>query len=410
MSETESTPKPDDGDSGGEPATPVQPVEPLYAPDRYCLRCQEPLPWYDEGPIFCPRCRFACDPNDPRTFLTRRTRVGWKYWFPGFALAVISGVLSYALCLQTGELGIALFFAVPISFGAILGYGTRVEVWLAITLAVVAISSVAGLLIAMHAAGIFCGCTLAIVFLAPTFVGIILGISLRAALVGSRWDQRSFFPLVVFLLFPYVAQGLEMLLPREMESADVRTELVMQATPDEAWEAVMFYEEVEHDPPWLLYLALPKPIASEGDKRRVGEVVYCRYDRGHLAKRITRAEPGKVLAFDVVEQQLHFERDVALKSGTIEIEPLDDGRTRVVLTTHYQRKLSPRLLWRPMEYTVIHTLHAHVLEGMRRKAEAEQGGLREPGDRTGGAMPGDVQPSDDGKPHGASRNDESELR
>ncbi len=415
MSGSEESQNRDDSPQRDAAATPSPPsgsplpAEPLYAPERYCLRCQEPLPWYDEGPIFCPRCRFACDPQDPRTYRTRRTRVGWKYWFPGFALAVISGVLSYALCLQTGELGLALFFAVPISFGAVLGYGTRVEVWLAITLAIVAISCVAGLLMAMHAAGIFCGCTLAIVFLAPTFVGIILGIGLRAVLTGTRWDQRSFFPLVIILAFPYLAQGLETALPLTRESADVRTELVMQATPEQAWDAVMFYEEVEHDPPWLLYLALPKPLSSEGDKRRVGEVVYCRYDRGHLAKRITRVEPGKLLAFDVVEQHLHFERDVALKSGTIEIEPLDDGRSRVVLTTHYQRKLSPRWLWRPMEYTVIHTLHGHVLEGMRRRAEAGRGDGNVVDDDDGSSISRGNQPIDIDKRAGASRIDAGNL-
>jgi hypothetical protein len=38
----------------------------------------------------------------------------------------------------------------------------------------------------------------------------------------------------------------------------------------------------------------------------------------------------------------------------------------VVLTTRYIRHLRPAWLWEPMERKIVHTLHGHVLEGMRR--------------------------------------------
>jgi hypothetical protein len=342
-------------------------------PPRYCLRCQELLPWTESEPGQCFQCGLQFDPAEPATYREGRTFLRWKFWFPGFCLAVASGVISYVICLQSGELGMALFFAVPVSVGAILGYGTRVHVWLLGLLGLAAITCIVVALVSMHWAGFFCGMTLSLIFVVPTAAGIFLGVILRLVLARSRWDQRWFFPLWAFLILPYAVQAIENRLPHRTEIASVRTELTVDATPQQAWDAIMFYEQVQHQPPWLLRLALPKPIRSEGSKQRVGEVVRCYYDRGHLAKRISRREEGRLLAFDVIEQHLHFERDVVLCDGSFAVVPVEHGRSRIVLTTRYERKLAPRWLWEATERKVIHTLHGHVLEGMRRKAEGRAG-------------------------------------
>jgi hypothetical protein len=286
-------------------------------------------------------------------------------------MSIVSGVLSYAVCLNFGDLGFALFVAVPVSFGAILGYsaGPFRPAILGL-LGVMAAIGVVMMLVSFGAAGFFCGAILLPIFFLPVLAGVALGCVLRSFLENAtNWDQRWFFPIVLFALLPYAVQAIESSFPRRTEVATIRTELTVDATPQEAWQAVMFYEEVEHDPPWLLRLALPKPVRSVGNKQRVGEVVRCFYDRGYLVKRISRVEEGRLLAFEVIEQKLHFERDVTLKSGSFEITPTDDGRSRIVLTTRYERHLSPAWIWQPIESMVVHTLHEHVLEGMRRHTE-----------------------------------------
>jgi len=207
------------------------------------------------------------------------------------------------------------------------------------------------------------------IFVLPAAFGVFLGFVLRSVLKGSRWDQRSFLPLIAFCLLPYAVQALESSFPRRRETAVVQTALTVHATPQEAWQAVMFYEQVQHDPPWLLRLSLPNPVRSEGDKTREGEIVRCFYDRGYLSKRISRVEPERLLAFEVIEQRLHFERDIKLQGGSFALQPVGTDRTRVVLTTRYQRLLAPRFVWEPIERHVVHTLHGHVLEGMRREIE-----------------------------------------
>jgi hypothetical protein len=147
----------------------------------------------------------------------------------------------------------------------------------------------------------------------------------------------------------------------------VCTAQTIQATPQQAWASILFYEQVDHAPPWLLTLALPRPVRAQGSKAAVGDVQRCIYENGHVVKRVTRRVDRRELAFEVLDQHLHFERDVTLRDGAFCLEPLDAGGTRVVLTTRYIRHLSPAWLWEPMERQILHTLHGHVLEGMRRR-------------------------------------------
>src|SRR5690606_34723266 len=130
---------------------------------RYCLRCQVRLPNRIRAEGACPRCGLQFDARDPRTYRPDRESVRWHFWVPGFLLAVAAGISSYAICLQAGELGNALFVAVPASVGAILGFGCRVRTWGLLLLAGMAIASVVTALVAMDFAGLFCGGILAII-------------------------------------------------------------------------------------------------------------------------------------------------------------------------------------------------------------------------------------------------------
>ena len=342
-----------------------------FAAPVYCRRCNETL--FESGKSRCPSCGIDYDTDDPATIRNRPMLLKWKYWFPGFCLSVASGVISYAICLTQGDLGFVLFVAVPISFGAILGYGTRVGGFLTASLGIVVVASVVLALISASVAGFFCGMTLGFIFILPMLFGVILGMALRGLLHASRWDQRHFLPIALIALLPYLVQVIESSFPHRCEIATMRTALTVHATPAQAWNAIMFYEDVEHSPPWLLHLALPKPIRSTGDKSREGQIVRCFYDRGYLTKRISRVTKNRRLEFDVVEQKLHFERDVKLLDGSFALERSGKHKTRIVLTTRYERLLSPRFVWQPIEQTVVHTLHEHVLEGMRREAEAPRG-------------------------------------
>jgi hypothetical protein len=340
----------------------------------FCRRCGSELVVFDR-PDVCPRCGWQYDPSRPATFDTHASSSRWKFWLPGFLLSVLVGTLTYAGCLHIGdEMGWALFFAVPISFGALLGYACRVTTWGFVALGVLAITTVIFLLVTLNLAGFFCGFTLGVIFLIPTAVGLVCGVTLRAVLIAGRWDHAWYFRWFVWLIaaLPLIGQMIEDRFPHRREIAVIQTGLTIDATPEEAWKAIMFYEDVEHSPPWLLHLALPKPIRSQGHKQKPGEVVTCFYNCGEIKKRISAVEQPRRLAFDVVSVQMRSENYANLKDGSFEIVPLGQRQSRITLTTRFERKLRPAILWEPIERRVIHTLHGHVLEGMRRKAEGPQ--------------------------------------
>ena len=87
-------------------------------------------------------------------------------------------------------------------------------------------------------------------------------------------------------------------------STSVVTRMKFAAPPEQVWDGLMFYEEIDSPPPLYLRLFLPVPIRIEGRKSAVGDETTCVYRDGHLLKRVTRIDAGRHYGFDVVEQNL----------------------------------------------------------------------------------------------------------
>ena len=193
--------------AGEETASEIESPEPLPSDGvtRYCSRCLEPLSFFASGPWYCWKCSRRFDPHDAKTYSSQRALLRWKYWFPGFCLAVGAGVLVYALLVATGALAIALAIAAAVSLGALLGYGASVRVRVAAT----AMTMLAAALAAVALAGPFAGSCVAfsaaIGILIPTALGIMAGVVLRVVLEQSNWDQRWYFPTLLAALLPTMA-------------------------------------------------------------------------------------------------------------------------------------------------------------------------------------------------------------
>lgn len=147
------------------------------------------------------------------------------------------------------------------------------------------------------------------------------------------------------------------------DSEVVTTLVLLDAPPEAVWKALRFYEEIPDRPALLLLALLPRPIGSEGRKTQVGADIRCLYDGGYLVKRITSAQPGQLLRFEVLEQSLGIENSVSMREGSYAIRAVGGG-SQVLLTTHYHGHLRPRFLWRPFERSFAHAVHRHILGGM----------------------------------------------
>ena len=72
----------------------------------------------------------------------------------------------------------------------------------------------------------------------------------------------------------------------------VVTRTKLDVPPEQAWEGLMFYEQIVERPSLPLRLLLPAPIRTEGRKESVGDEARCFYESGQLLKRVTRIERG----------------------------------------------------------------------------------------------------------------------
>jgi hypothetical protein len=344
---------------------------------HYCLRCHARLPVHnplEDVPAVakCLRCGLPYVPGRPETYTTRRAPYYKSLWFNGLVLPVLVGLVCYAIVQARGSMGYVLFLGVPFVVGIVLGLLTRGTIWLNLMLALTAIACLVLALVSMSFSGVFCGFMLGVFFLGPAFLGVIIGMVIKAVAGDPVWDRRRYAILGAVVLLPLGAERIESRWPPAREVAEVRTSTVFPAPAGASWEAIQFYEEVTHKPPLLLKLALPRPVRTEGGPRvAVGHALRCLYRRGYLEKVITERDEPRRLVFVVTEQRIGFENEVALLDGRFDLEPIGATSTRVTVATRYRRQLRPAWLWEPMERTIIHTLHGHVLEGMRRRLPTE---------------------------------------
>jgi hypothetical protein len=136
------------------------------------------------------------------------------------------------------------------------------------------------------------------------------------------------------------------------------------AASDAVWDALMFYEEIPEDRPFLLRRFLPTPIGTQGCKSQIGSDIKCQYVGGHLVKRVIRAVRTHSYAFEIVEQDLAL-GGIRLLGGNYTLRVLSEDCTRVALTTHYASPNRPRWLFGRLEAAICHSFHHYILSAMQ---------------------------------------------
>ena len=159
-------------------------------------------------------------------------------------------------------------------------------------------------------------------------------------------------------------------IPRSQDhTASITTFQDFFAAVDAVWDALMFYEEIAQDRPFLLRRFLPTPIGTQGCKSEVGADVKCRYVGGYLLKRVTRIVRRQNYAFEIVEQNLAL-GGIRLLGGEYTLRVASDDCTRVALATHYASPNCPRWLFCRLEATICHSFHHYILSAMRNNISA----------------------------------------
>jgi hypothetical protein len=85
---------------------------------------------------------------------------------------------------------------------------------------------------------------------------------------------------------------------------------------------------------------------------------------------VTQIDPCRQYGFEVVEQKLSVGGGLMLSGGCYTLRELPSRGTEVAVTTRYVSHKRPGWLWKPIEATVCHLFHRHLLSAMRRKVES----------------------------------------
>jgi hypothetical protein len=152
-------------------------------------------------------------------------------------------------------------------------------------------------------------------------------------------------------------------------SRSVVTRMRFDAPLEKVWEGLLFYEQIDEPPPWYLRLLLPRPLGTEGAKSAVGDEAKCQYESGHLVKRVTQITPYRHYGFEVIEQRLAVLGGIILSGGCYALREVPDRGTEVAVSTRYVSRGRPHWLRRPVEATICHMFHRHLLRAMRRGIE-----------------------------------------
>ncbi len=339
---------------------------------RRCRNC-----WYVlEGlpsPGDCPECSVWFDLSDPSAHTLKLPYIGWKFWLPVWIAAGIGGVLTVLIVVLVQQnWGAALWIGVPLSMGMFVGYIGRFRaagyVIAALTFAMCFFLT----LVSLSLAGAFCGLSLAAILFGPLVAGAFVGWVMRRLLRASRFSQRDYLASLLFLLIPVVWASIEG--PGRFGPAEsITTREVVTAPVNAAWRGIVFFEDVRRRPPLILRIGLAHPLHTYGRSTGVGDRKTCVYNRGHITKEVVEIQDGRLLAFRVVEQNIGYEHDVRLIGGQFAMDPLDEMRTEVALTTTYEPRLAPRFVWRPFERLAVHTLHRHVIGAIGDRARELEG-------------------------------------
>lgn len=320
----------------------------------------------------CPECGAPFDLNDESTFTVHPPFARWTFWLPGLLTAVILGLISYILCIQWFGYTRSSAVGVPLSCGILLGYRTRLSgIVASLFLVLATIAALMLSLFTLSITGAFCGLVLGGVALLPVIVGMLMGVILRRRLKRSSFSQRGYLPML--FAAPIVVAFIE---GRHvnMPPVTLTTSMTFDASVQNTWESIQFYEQVKHPVPLLLRITPTfRPMYTIGAAERVGDTKICVYERGRLVKQITEVIPGKRLAFRVIEQTEIQNDGVRLIGGSFELSPIPGTQqTRVTLSTQYEPLLTPRLTFLPAEKLAVHTLHQHVLKGMKIDAQEKR--------------------------------------
>jgi uncharacterized protein YndB with AHSA1/START domain len=293
----------------------------------------------------------------------------------GVAIIVLAVLVS---AMTFGAYGWGLFVMTPFLVGMTTGYlaNRRRSMGFGRTstlvLAAAALGSIALVMLALE--GIVC-----ILLAAPLGIAVAIaggGLGRAAALAGRKTDQ----PLMSIALLPALF-ALEAAMPPAAPIATHET-INIAAPPSTVWRALTDSKPIATGPGVVGFTGLAYPIRGRLMGTGVGAERLGEFSTGIARERVTQWEPGRHLAFIVVEQPPSMEEMSPYRKvhaphvlgyfetaqTRFDLEPLPNGGTRLTARATHILKMDPVLYWEPLARWAIHLNVTRVLGDIEAKA------------------------------------------
>jgi uncharacterized membrane protein YhaH (DUF805 family) len=305
--------------------------------------------------------------------------------WPAAAQGVLAGIGLSLFAVAAGALvfgtyGYGMFVVSPFVIGAATGYlaNRRGDIGGGPTARLVFVATTLGGIALIIAAleGALC-----LVLASPLglVVALIGGVFGRAVALRTRGSAAN--ALVGLALLPMVFAS-EQAWPGGA-TFETQETIEVAAPPQAVWRALVDMDEIAAPPalPFRLGVAYPRRgvVVGEG----VGATRIGVFSTGVAHERVTAWQPGRLLAFAVLSEppamrefspyehvhSPHVEGYFRTLTTSFALEPLGEGRTRIVEHTEHALQLDPLIYWLPMARWIIHLNNTRVLTHIRDQAE-----------------------------------------
>ncbi len=304
----------------------------------------------------------------------------------GIGWGVLITVAVTAIFFFVGSIyGYAVFLGAPVLIGAASAsaYNRARERALSesVAVAIVAVTLAMGFALIFGLEGAICLAMAAPIAYPGAILGAVLGRSVALAGHASTpalWLLAAAIPLLGW------AEGRvgQRVAPQVFA---VTTSIRIDAAPEAVWQSVIAFPRLDEPAWWPFRLGIAYPVGATIDGSGPGAVRRCEFSTGAFVEPVTVWEPGRLLAFDVVENPdamrelspyaelatAHLDSGFRAVRGEFRMESAGQGRTLLAGTTWYELGIAPTLYWRLWSDWIVHRIHERVLEHVAETAKRQ---------------------------------------
>jgi hypothetical protein len=315
-----------------------------------------------------------------------RRLAGDSHWRSGLVALLITvpiAVLGFVLGAEILQsYGFSLFIGGPFALGMIsvllFGFSRPQPFGACIRLGLTAAALTGLALLALALEGVICLIMATPIVFFLTFFGALVGYVIQA----RPWlsDETVGVMLAVLGALPGLMAA-ETVKPEEQLSFSDRVEtvvttVVLEASLEQVWDALLVTDDVSADKPLLLQIGPPIPKRCTLEGTGVGATRTCHFDLGIVEERVTGWDPPFGLHMQIVRVTLPGRHWLRFERTSFVIEGLAPNKARVTRATTISSKLRPAWYWRFFERMGIEAEHEYVFESLAvsfKPSEAKRG-------------------------------------